>query len=69
MTFNFGEYKDWSTDGTWYSTLATGLINYILWQCMYNIIQLMTFHEVNTRIDQAMEHDIHQGLEFRRQHQ
>ena len=30
---------------------------------MYNIIQLMTFHEVNTRIDQAMEHDIHQGLE------
>jgi hypothetical protein len=24
-------------------------------------IQLMTFHEVNTRIDQAMEHDIHRG--------
>jgi hypothetical protein len=20
MTFNFGEYKDWSTHGTWYST-------------------------------------------------
>jgi hypothetical protein len=19
MTFNFGEYKDWSTHGTWYS--------------------------------------------------
>jgi hypothetical protein len=23
----------------------------------------MSFHEVNTRIDQPMEHDIHQGLE------
>jgi hypothetical protein len=27
----------------------------------YNI-QLMTFHEVNTRIDQPMEHDIHWGI-------
>jgi hypothetical protein len=26
---------------------------------MVNIIQLMTFHEVNTKIDQPMEHDIH----------
>jgi hypothetical protein len=29
---------------------------------MFNIIQLMTFDEVNTRIDQPMEHDIHQGI-------
>ena len=28
----------------------------------YNIIQLMTFDEVNTRIDQPMEHDIHRGI-------
>jgi hypothetical protein len=29
-------------------------------------IQLMTFHEVNTRIDQPMEHAIHRGrLAFR----
>ena len=27
-----------------------------------HIIQLMTFHEVNTRIDQPMEHDIHRGI-------
>jgi hypothetical protein len=27
-----------------------------------NIIQLMTFHEVNTQIDQPMEHDIHRGI-------
>ena len=27
-----------------------------------NIIQLITFDEVNTRIDQPMEHDIHQGI-------
>ena len=27
-----------------------------------NIIQLMTFHEVNTKIDQPMEHDIHRGI-------
>ena len=27
-----------------------------------NIIQLMTFDEVNTRIDQPMEHDIHRGI-------
>ena len=26
-----------------------------------NNIQLMTFDEVNTRIDQPMEHDIHRG--------
>jgi hypothetical protein len=26
-----------------------------------NIIQLMTFHEVNTKIDQPMEHAIHRG--------
>ena len=25
-------------------------------------IQLMTFDEVNTRIDQPMEHDIHRGI-------
>jgi hypothetical protein len=25
-------------------------------------IQLMTFHEVNARIDQSMEHDLHQGI-------
>ena len=29
---------------------------------VYNIIQLMTFDEVNTRIDQPMEHDIHRGI-------
>ena len=28
-----------------------------------NIIQLMTYDEVNTRIDQPMEHDIHRGTE------
>jgi CRISPR/Cas system-associated protein Csx1 len=27
-----------------------------------NIIQLMTFHEVNTKIEQPMEHDIHRGI-------
>jgi len=27
-----------------------------------NIIQLMTFDEVNTRIDQPMEHDIQRGI-------
>ena len=27
-------------------------------------IQLMTFDEVNTRIDQPMEHDIHLGVVF-----
>jgi len=27
-----------------------------------NNIQLMTFDEVNTRIDQPMEHDIHRGI-------
>jgi hypothetical protein len=27
-----------------------------------NIIQLITFDEVNTRIDQPMEHDIHWGI-------
>ena len=26
------------------------------------IIQLMTFDEVNTRIDQPMEHDINRGI-------
>jgi hypothetical protein len=25
-------------------------------------MQLMTFDEVNTRIDQPMEHDIHRGI-------
>jgi len=33
--------------------------------CLYyacDIIQLMTFDEVNTRIDQLMEHDIHLGI-------
>ena len=30
---------------------------------IYNIIQLMTFNEVNTRIDQPMEHDIHRGIQ------
>jgi hypothetical protein len=31
---------------------------------LYNnyIMQLMTFDEVNTRIDQPMEHDIHRGI-------
>ena len=28
---------------------------------LLDIIQLMTFDEVNTRIDQPMEHDIHRG--------
>ena len=28
----------------------------------FNVMQLMTFHEVNTRIDQPMEHDIHRGI-------
>jgi hypothetical protein len=28
-----------------------------------NIIQLMTFDEVNTRIDQPMEHDIHRDIQ------
>ena len=32
---------------------------YIVLVC--NIIQWMTFDEVNTRIDQPMEHDIHLG--------
>ena len=27
-----------------------------------NNIQLMTFHEVNTRFDQPMEHDIHRVI-------
>jgi hypothetical protein len=27
-----------------------------------NIIQLITFDEVNTRIDQPVEHDIHRGI-------
>ena len=27
-----------------------------------DIIQLMTFDEVNTKIDQPMEHDIHRGI-------
>jgi hypothetical protein len=30
---------------------------------IYNIIQLMTFDEVNTRIDQPMKHDIHRGIQ------
>ena len=28
----------------------------------YNNIQLVTFNEVNTRIGQPMEHDIHRGI-------
>jgi hypothetical protein len=28
----------------------------------YNTMQLMTFDEVNTRIGQPMEHDIHRGI-------
>ena len=28
---------------------------------LLDIIQLMTFDEMNTRIDQPMEHDIHRG--------
>jgi hypothetical protein len=33
----------------------------ILSSITFNIIQLMTFHEVNKRIDQPMEHCIHRG--------
>jgi hypothetical protein len=36
-------------------------IKCMLFILICNIIQLMTFHEVNTRIDQPMKHDIHRG--------
>ena len=34
----------------------------IIEQHNINNIQLMTFDEVNTRIDQPIEHDIHRGI-------
>jgi hypothetical protein len=90
MTFNFGEYKDWSTHGTWYSprhpfsrAVCVKLQSnfYFIFQCVKlptlslesspvfgnrskdslgaNIIQLMTFDEVNTRIDQQGNPGLH----------
>jgi hypothetical protein len=38
------------------------LTAFVLLLFVTNIIQLMTFDEVNTWIDQPMEHDIHRGI-------
>ena len=35
---------------------------FILYRHVDDIIQLTAFDEVNTRIDQPMEHDIHRGI-------
>ena len=35
---------------------------FILYRQLDEIVQLTAFDEVNTRIDQPMEHDIHRGI-------
>ena len=51
----------------------TGLLNtiYIMQSCVSQamiIMRLMTFEDVNTRMDQPMKHDAHRGIQMTLNH-